>query len=218
MPAAAIIGASVLGAGASIIAGNKANKALKDTSNLQIAESRRQYDQDRSDLAPWRTVGGSAIQKLGGLYGLEGGTKSDQPYGGFFQSPDYQFRLDQGKQALERSASARGLLGSGAALKAANNYAQNTASAEYGDWYNRLAGLAGQGQQATNTTVQAGQNNTQNVMAAQGAAGNARASSYANTGAAISNGANNALSAYLFNQGGGFGGNGANAFAKMLGR
>lgn len=212
MPAAAIIGASVLSAGASIISGNKANKVLKDTSTQQIAESRRQYDQDRADLAPWRTTGGAAQEKLARLYGLAGGTPSDQPYGGFFQSPDYQFRLDQGKQALERSASARGLLGSGAALKAANNYAQNTASAEYGDWYSRLAGLAGQGQQATNATVQAGQNNTQNVIGAMGQAGNARASSYANTGAAISNGANNALSAYLFNQGGGFGSGGGGGY------
>lgn len=209
MPAAAIIGASVIGAGASIISGNKANKAIKDSTNLQIAESRRQYDQDRADLAPWRTVGGSAMERLGGLYGLGGGTASAQPYGGFFQSPDYQFRLDEGKKALERSASARGLLGSGAALKAANNYAQNTASAEYGDWYNRLAGLAGAGQAATNTTVAAGGQNSSNIINAIGQAGNARASSYANTGAAIQNGANNALSAYLFNQGGGFGG-GAN--------
>lgn len=204
MPAAAIIGSAVLGAGASIIAGNKANKAIKDSSNLQIAESRRQYDQDRADLAPWRTTGGAAQAKLAGLYGLEGGTPSDQPYGGFFSSPDYQFRLDEGKKALERSASARGLLGSGAALKASNDYAQNTASGEYGNWYGRLAGLAGQGQSAANSTVAAGQQNSSNIIGAIGQAGNARASSFANTGAAIQNGAQNALSAYLFNKGGGF--------------
>lgn len=206
MPAAAIVAASVIGAGASIIAGNKANKAIQNSTQQQITESRRQYDQDRADLAPWRTTGGAAQAKLAGLYGLEGGTPSNQPYGGFFQSPDYQFRLDQGKQALERSASARGLLGSGAALKASNDYAQNTASAEYGNWYSRLAGLAGQGQQAANTTVAAGGQNSSNIINAIGQAGNARASSYANTGAAVSNGANNALSAYLFNKGGGFGG------------
>lgn len=210
MPAAAIIGAGIIGAGSSIIAGNKADKALQQTSNAQIAESRRQYDQSRADMAPWMSVGGSAIQKLGGLYGLNGGTPSDQPYGGFFESPDYQFRLDEGKKALERSASATGMLGSGAALKAANNYVQNTASSEYGNWYNRLAGLAGQGQTAANTTVAAGQNNSNNIIGALGQSGNARASSYANTGAAINNGMNNILSAYLFNKGGGFGGSAGN--------
>lgn len=224
MPAAAVmLGASVIGAGASIIAGNKANKAIKDTTAQQIAESRRQYDQNRADMAPWMSTGGAAIQKLGSLYGLDG-SSGGVANSGFFESPDYQFRLAEGQRALERSASARGMLGSGAALKAANNYAQNTASAEYGDWYNRLAGLAGQGQQAANTNVASGTNNSNNIIGALGQAGNARASSYANTGASINNGVNNVLSAYLFNQGGGFGGpvnnpGGAmNSFARGWGR
>lgn len=202
----AIGGAALLGAGSQIIAGNKAAKAQKKAADQQVAEARRQYDQDRSDLAPWRTVGGSAIQKLGGMYGLEGGSASDQPYGGFFESPDYQFRLDQGKKAIERSASARGLLGSGAALKASNNYAQDTAASEYGNWWNRLAGLAGAGQSATNTGIAAGQNSSNQIINAYGNAGNARASSYLNTGSAINNGLNNVLSSYLFSKGGGFGG------------
>lgn len=201
---AALIGAAVIGGGASIIAGNKANKAIQDATNRQVEESRRQYDQDRADLAPWRTTGGAAIMRLGDVYGLNGKAPDTS---GFFQSPDYQFRLAEGKKALERSASARGMLGSGAALKAANDYAQNTASSEYGNWYNRLANIAGMGQGAANTTVAAGQNSTNNIVNAYGNAGNARASSYANTGAAINNAANNVLSAYLFNQGGGFGGN-----------
>lgn len=204
MPAAAIVGAAVLGAGANIIAGNKANKAIKDTSNQQIAESRRQYDQDRADLAPWRTTGGAAQAKLAGLYGLEGGTPSAQPYGGFFESPDYQYRKDQGLKALDRYQSARGMYNSGATLTAATDQVGKQASAEYGDWYSRLAGIAGQGQAATNSTVAAGAQNSSNIIGAMGQAGNARASSYANTGAAISNGMNNALSAYLFNKGGGF--------------
>lgn len=214
MPAAAIIGGSIIGAGASIISGNNAAHAQEKTADQQIAESRRQYDQDRADLAPWRTTGGAAITKLGSLYGLDGSTPNNSgtgadAYGGFFASPDYQFRLDQGKQAIERSAASRGILGSGATLKAENNYAQDTASAEYGNWYNRLAGLAGMGQSATNTTVAAGGQNTSNVINAMGNAGNARASSYLNAGSAINSGINNVLSAYLFNKGGGFGGSGS---------
>jgi hypothetical protein len=206
---AAIIGSAVLGAGAQIISGNKAAKAQRKAADQQVAEARRQYDQDREDLAPWRTTGGAAIMKMGDLYGLNG-TAADTSggpgsYGGFFESPDYQFRLDEGKKAIERSASARGMLGSGAALKASNDYAQNVASGEYGNWYNRLAGIAGVGQAATNTGIAAGQASTNNIINAYGAAGNARASAYANTGSAINSGINNVLSAYLFNKGGGFG-------------
>jgi len=51
--------------------------------------------------------------------------------------PGYQFRLKQGQQALENSASARGTLRGGAQLKALTDYAQGAASQEYQNAYNR---------------------------------------------------------------------------------
>jgi hypothetical protein len=131
---------------------------------------------------------------------------SNANYGGFFASPGYNWRRDQGVQAVERSAASRGLLGSGAAVKAIGRYADGLASSEYQNFGDRLAQMAGFGQAATNTTVQAGQNATQGIVNAQTMAGNARASSYANIGSSINSGLNNAMSAYLFSSGGGFGG------------
>ncbi|MDP5211380.1 hypothetical protein, partial [Microbulbifer sp. 2205BS26-8] len=66
-------------------------------------------------------------------------------YSSFYESPDYQFRLSEGEKAINRSAAARGNLLSGAALKDLNAYGQNLASTEYGNWFNRLAGLRGEG-------------------------------------------------------------------------
>lgn len=202
MPAAAILGAAAIGAGSQIISGNKASKAQQNAANQQIAESRRQYDQDRADLAPWRTTGASALARLSREYGLDGNSAGS----GFVADPGYQFRLAEGQKAMDRAAAARGLYNSGAAVKAVGDYNQNMASAEYGNYWNRLAGLAGVGQQATNTGIAAGQASTQNIINAYGNAGNARASSYANTGSAINSGINNVLSAYLYQRGGGFGG------------
>ena len=51
--------------------------------------------------------------------------------------PGYQFRLKQGQQALENSASARGTLRGGAQLKALVDYQQGAASQEYGNAYAR---------------------------------------------------------------------------------
>lgn len=51
--------------------------------------------------------------------------------------PGYQFRLKQGQQALENSASARGTLRGGAQLKALVDYQQGAASQEYGNVYAR---------------------------------------------------------------------------------
>jgi hypothetical protein len=59
--------------------------------------------------------------------------------------PGYKFRLSQGLDALQNSAAARGGLLSGGTAKAINDYAQNSASAEYGNVYNRALGQYQQG-------------------------------------------------------------------------
>lgn len=197
MPIGAVIGAAVIGAGASIISGNKAAKAQKDAANASIVESRRQYDQDRADYAPWRAAGEGALSRLTT-------SMTDPSKSAFMESPGYQYRIDQATKAVQNSAAARGQLASGATMKALNRVIQGEASSEYGNWWNQNAGLAGVGQAAVNATSQSGQNASNNIINANRDAGNARASSYANTGSSINSGINNVLSAYLFNRGGGF--------------
>ncbi|MBB6424938.1 hypothetical protein [Sphingopyxis sp. JAI128] len=197
MVAVAIGGAAVVGAGSSIIAGNKASKAQKNAANAQIAEQRRQYDQTRADYAPWRAAGQSALSRLENE--MKAGATT-----AFTKTPGYDFRLSEGVKAAERSAAARGRLGSGATMKAVQRYGEGLASDEYGNWWNRNAGLAGVGQAATDSTTQAGMNAANNITGALGSAGNARASAYANTGSAINSGINNVLAAYLAHQGGMF--------------
>lgn len=51
--------------------------------------------------------------------------------------PGYQFRLQQGQQALERSAAAKGTLLTGGTLRDVQDYAQGLASNEYQNVYNR---------------------------------------------------------------------------------
>jgi hypothetical protein len=72
MVAVAIGGAAVLGAGASIIAGNKAANAQVQSTNAAIAADTRQNDLTRADYAPWRTAGASALGALSNAYGLNG--------------------------------------------------------------------------------------------------------------------------------------------------
>ena len=238
--AAAIAGAAVVGAGASIISGNKAAKAATTAASQANATERYIFDTARADNAPFRDVGVGALAKLAdmagvprstgsaptgsagssalyrgfGLDGRGGGDYYNQPdaiggatsgmtagFDGFKASPGYEFRLSEGLKAIERSASSRGSLRGGATMKASGRYADGTASAEYENFANRLASLAGVGQSATAANQQAGaqyangfSNNTIN-------AGNARASAYANTGNAINQGVSNLASAYLYNKG-----------------
>jgi hypothetical protein len=56
------------------------------------------------------------------------------------QDPSYQFRLQEGQKALERSAAAKGTLLTGGTAKALARYGQDYASTEYGNVYNRALG------------------------------------------------------------------------------
>jgi hypothetical protein len=132
------------------------------------------------------------------MFGWANRQFGDQP---FTADPSYQFRLQQGQQALERSAAARGGTFSGRAAKDLTNYAQGAASQEYGNAYNRfqtdranmlnpLQSLAGQAQSSANTVGQAaqtfGQQQGNNLMAA----GNAQASGYMGMANTLAGGVN----------------------------
>jgi hypothetical protein len=88
--------------------------------------------------------------------------------------PSYEFRLNEGLRALQSSAAARGGLLTGQGAKDINNYAQDSASTEYqnaynrftnrqSDIYNRLSSLAGVGQTMTSGANAAGQQTASNV-------------------------------------------------------
>ena len=61
----------------------------------------------------------------------------------------YKFAFNQGQQALERSAAAKGMTGSGNVLAELANYGQGMASQQYGYEANRLAAMSGQTNQFT---------------------------------------------------------------------
>jgi hypothetical protein len=218
MVAVAIGAAAVVGAGATVFAGSKAASAQTSSTNAAISEQRREDDLTRSDYAPWRTAGATALGALTNAYGLTGtstnpgavGTEQGQPlpgsgaYGGFFTSPGYQFRRDQGLQAIDRGAAARGQLGSGATIKAEQRYGDGLAASEYDSYTSRLAQLAGLGQSATAGTAAAGSSAANNISSALINSGNARASSYTNTASAVNSGLNNVMTAYLMQNGGMF--------------
>ena len=99
-------------------------------------------------LSPWREAGVDALGKLQ--------TKIADGPGDFEQSPGYQFRLDEGQKALERGASARGGVLSGAAVKDAMRYGQNFATNDYDNFLRRyyesmapLERMSGKGYEAS---------------------------------------------------------------------
>lgn len=115
--------------------------------------------------------GGSALNhynEYGRMEGRQGGYAAPAQVGSatptpsgmdaFFQSPDYQFRLNEQNRNLTARNAALGIQDSGAAQKAALQYSGQLASGEFNNYANRLASLAGVGQTAANTTANLGQN------------------------------------------------------------
>lgn len=319
----------IIGGVGSIIGGAMGSSASKDAARTQqqaadraTEEQRRQYDQTREDMAPWRDTGGAALNQLAYLMGIGGygggagggqsqnwlteaqireqltpqftsqtplggssynnrpqyvtvydGTGNDQDTGrqvlfsggqstasrvdeaglnaavqqrlqeqqtqrqaaeeaarkaaesdpafgsllrrftmdDYQEDPGYQFRLQQGEQAINRAAAAAGRYDSGRALKDLGEFNSGMASQEFGNAYNRwnndqtnifnrLSGVAGTGQQATNQLAQMGQNAATNIGNIQLQAGNAAAAGKigsANAWGGALGGVTNALAQYF---------------------
>lgn len=100
-------------------------------------------------------------------------------YGAFFQSPDYQFRKQQGTQGIGNSFSASGGAKSGNALKALAEFNSGLAAGGFNDYFNHNAALAGIGQTATGQSAQAGAYAGQGIGNALQNSANARASGIA---------------------------------------
>lgn len=211
MVAAAVVGGAVVGGIATTMAGNKAADAQEAAANTASGTQLKMYNQNRADLAPYRQAGYTALNELGTETAPGGDLNRDFTLADFNADPGYQFRMDQGQQALERSASARGGLLSGGAGKALERYGQDYASNEYSSAYsrfnndrttrfNRLSALSGIGQQATNTTTQQGASTANSIAENTLGAGNVQAANAVNTGNAVSGAASSLGSFYLQQQ------------------
>lgn len=99
-------------------------------------------------------------------------------------SPSYQFRFDQGAEALNRNLSARGLFSSGAAAKRLTEYGQDFGSQEFEADFRRLGGFAGDGADSTGTVVNVGGELGRSLGENMRYAGDARATGYRQAGAA----------------------------------
>ena len=164
---------------------SKAANAQTQAGNQALDVYKGIYDQNRADMAPYRQIGTDAIGQLRDLM-ADPNKVTEQP--------GYQFGLQQGQQAMEHGAAARGMQLSGAALKGAQRYGQDYAGTKLDQTYNRLSNLAGLGQ--VGQSVQAAQNYGNNVGNTVQNMGNVRGSSYVAQGNALAGG----LSGYAQNQ------------------
>jgi hypothetical protein len=154
---AVALGGAALSAGASAYGASQQAGAVKDAAKQQAAAAAQQ----REDFAPWRTTGGTANTQAANLLGINGQPAADTAMQTFQSSPGYAFQLEQGLRGVDASAAAKGMLRSGATLKAEQTFGQGLAAQDFGNYYNRLMDLSKVGENAA-----AGQGATTNAQIA----------------------------------------------------
>lgn len=233
---AAGLGGAAIGGVSSLVGSGKQADATKYAANQQsqaaansLAFNQQVYGTTLANEKPFVAAGDTAVNAL--QAGIQNGSLT-QPWTTPFSfsgvnlqnDPAYNFDLQQGQQAIQRSAAAQGGLVSGGALKDLNDYSQGFASNQFEQSYqnalaqyqqaynifqnnqsnqfNRLSGVAGLGQNAVTGTATSG-----NAAAGTGAlvnssTANALSNLYTgqgNAAAAATMAAGNALSGGLNN-------------------
>tara|TARA_R110000782_G_scaffold203610_1_gene292160 strand:- start:333 stop:1169 length:837 start_codon:yes stop_codon:yes gene_type:complete len=157
-------------------AAEDAAKIQSESSEKGVAEQRRQFDVTQETLRPAIEAGTQALSRQKALLGFGSPEEQSSAMSDFNESPAQQFIRQRQEKALLANASATGGLGGGNIQTALQEQAANIAGSQYGDYYNRLAGLSGTGQQAASTQGQLGANMVSNVQQGYNASGQAQAS------------------------------------------
>lgn len=189
--AAAVVGSAFIGS----MAASEAAETQAAAADRSAAAQERMFNRQVELAEPWRKAGEQALNKLIPL------ATRYTPFGmeQFEQDPGYGFRMSEGMKALERSASARGGLLSGATLKGIQRFGQDLGSQEYQNAFNRyqveraarlapLQSLAGVGQTTAQQIGEAGMRSAQNIGETLTSGAAARASGYVGGANALTQG------------------------------
>lgn len=159
----------IIGGIGSAIGGSKASDAAKEQAAAQLKAAqlaaqtaRLGFDWGTTGpgaqyLLPFLTGGRDATNAISALLGIGGDpAAAAKAFDAYKGSTGYNFRLGQGVDAITGSNAAKGLLNSGATLKGVQNYGQNLASAEFGNYLSQLFNVGTRGMDASKTIMGAG--------------------------------------------------------------
>lgn len=134
----------------------RAIQATREATDRTIATTDAEQTKSLGSITDLEGQNIGSWQQLADMYRpyVENGVKANNalsnPSASFMTSPGYQFRLDQGLNAVGTNKAVNGLLKSGSALKAYNDYAAGSASQEFNNWWTQQKGLSDSGLTAGN--------------------------------------------------------------------
>jgi hypothetical protein len=133
------------------------SKQNSTNNSQQTSESRNQaYPFIQQQLGDQVGNVGRSSNAIANLLGLNGASGQDEGFKNFRDSGGYNFIQGEGIKGIEGSMAARGLLGSGAALKGISNYSSGLASQYLDKYMSQLFGLNNSGLQSAQIISGAG--------------------------------------------------------------
>ena len=199
MPVAVVAAIGIAGA---LMKANQEKQAAKGIANAETNANQQamnytqgMYNQSASNLNPFISAGQGATNQLQQGLGPNGALGRQFTLADFQNSPGYQFQMQQGLNAIQNSAAARGGAMSGGVQKALQQYGTGLAEQSFGQErnafmanqqqnINALGGLAGRGENAAGTLGQFGMQTANMISQDYKGIGNAQANQFAATAAA----------------------------------
>lgn len=138
----------VLGIGGSLLGGSSQAKGEKYAADKAAETARLGFDylKDSPLATQYLPTGGAANKAQADLLGVGGDpTAANNAFDTYRNSTGYNFQLGEGQRAITSSNAAKGLLNSGATLKALTKYGQGLGGNAFQQYLSNLGGLAQSG-------------------------------------------------------------------------
>lgn len=192
-----VLGGIVGGVG-SLIGGRR--RARRERRAAAEAEARFQqgldFAQNESGLSTFSQNGQGANNLIASLLGAGGDPSSGRAaFDNFLNSTGFQFQLNEGINAINSNAAARGKLNSGATLEATQRLGNDLARQNFSNFIGQLGGLSGQGAAASGQLASIATGTAAGQAGAVQSGGNAAAASRSNGVNAALGGFGNAFGA-----------------------
>lgn len=157
------LGSSLLSASAQKNAGEQASTAQIEAADKGIAESRRQFGEIQTLLAPFVDAGTDAVTGQQDLIGLNGDPAQADAIQNIEQGAEFGELVRQGEEGILQNASATGGLRGGNTQHSLAQFRPQILSSLINQQFNRLGGIAGRGQASAAQQANLGQNTTANI-------------------------------------------------------
>lgn len=182
-----------------------AKKNIRQAGQQAQGSLQSAYDDTAGMYQPSREGGDAAYGDLLTLSGVGGPGSATMAWDQYKQSPMFQSGLNEGIGAIDRSAAGRSGLNNGNVIRDLSRFATDYNARNFGDYYNRIAGIANQGYNATGAVAGARQNLGQGQAGIQQNVGNQLANADLASGGFLQSLISSGIGAAGYAMGGGFG-------------